>query len=84
MIRYSTNVEFAFRQKYLSEPCNGIGQVGKLPRHFTISHKTYYRTADIRTFIQKNAENAGFMNGSKRKTNSISKPFANKTGNVTA
>ena len=28
---------------------------GKLP-YFTISHKTYYRAADIRTFIQENAD----------------------------
>ncbi len=28
---------------------------GKLP-YFTISHKTYYRAADIRTFIQENTD----------------------------
>ena len=49
------NQDLAFLLKVSFRTLQRYRVSGKLP-YFTISHKTYYRTADIRTFIQENAE----------------------------
>ena len=49
------NQDLAFLLKVSFRTLQRYRASGKLP-YFTISHKTYYRTADIRTFIQENAE----------------------------
>ena len=49
------NQDLAFRLKVSFRTLQRYRISGKLP-YFTISHKTYYRAADIRTFIQENAE----------------------------
>ena len=49
------NQDLAFLLKVSFRTLQRYRVSGKLP-YFTISHKTYYRAADIRTFIQENAE----------------------------
>ena len=49
------NQDLAFLLKVSFRTLQRYRISGKLP-YFTISHKTYYRAADIRTFIQENAE----------------------------
>ena len=49
------NQDLAFLLKVSFRTLQRYRASGKLP-YFTISHKTYYRAADIRTFIQENAE----------------------------
>ena len=49
------NQDLAFLLKVSFRTLQRYRASGKLP-YFTISHKTYYRAADIRTFIQKNAD----------------------------
>ena len=49
------NQDLAFLLKVSFRTLQRYRASGKLP-YFTISHKTYYRAAAIRTFIQENAE----------------------------
>ena len=49
------NKDLAFLLKVSFRTLQRYRVSGKLP-YLTISHKTYYRAADIRTFIQENAE----------------------------
>ena len=49
------NQDLAFLLKVSFRTLQRYRASGKLP-YFTISHKTYYRAADIRTFIQENAD----------------------------
>ena len=49
------NQDLAFLLKVSFRTLQRYRVSGKL-HYFTISHKTYYRAADIRTFIQENAE----------------------------
>ena len=49
------NQDLAFLLKVSFRTLQRYRVSGKLP-YFTISHKTYYRAADIRTFIQENAD----------------------------
>ena len=49
------NQDLAFLLKVSFRTLQRYRATGKLP-YFTISHKTYYRAADIRTFIQENAD----------------------------
>ena len=49
------NQDLAFLLKVSFRTLQRYRASGKLP-YFTISHKTYYRAAYIRTFIQENAE----------------------------
>ena len=53
------NQDLAFLLKVSFRTLQRYRASGKLP-YFTISHKTYYRTADIRTFIQENAESKAY------------------------
>jgi len=53
--RLLDNQDLAFLLKVSFRTLQRYRASGKLP-YFTISHKTYYRAADIRTFIQENAE----------------------------
>ena len=49
------NQDLAFLLKVSYRTLQRYRASGKLP-YFTISHKTYYRAADIRMFIQENAD----------------------------
>ena len=49
------NQDLAFLLKVSFRTLQRYRASGKLP-YFTISHKTYYRAVDIRTFIQENAD----------------------------
>ena len=49
------NQDLAFLLKVSFRTLQRYRASGKLP-YFMISHKTYYRAADIRVFIQENAE----------------------------
>ena len=49
------NQDLAFLLKVSFRTLQRYRASGKLP-YFTISHKTYYRAADIRVFIQENAD----------------------------
>lgn len=49
------NQDLAFLLKVSFRTLQRYRASGKLP-YFTISHKTYYRAADIRIFIQENAD----------------------------
>ena len=49
------NQDLAFLLKVSFRTLQRYRASGRLP-YFMISHKTYYRAADIRTFIQENAE----------------------------
>ena len=49
------NQDLAFLLKVSFRTLQRYRASGKLS-YFTISHKTYYRAADIRTFIQENAD----------------------------
>ena len=49
------NQDLAFLLKVSFRTLQRYRASGKLP-YFTISHKTYYRTADIRAFVQENAD----------------------------
>ena len=49
------NQDLAFLLKVSFRTLQRYRASGKLP-YFTISHNTYYRAADIRTFIQENAD----------------------------
>mgnify|MGYP005834655039 FL=1 len=49
------NQDLAFLLKVSFRTLQRYRASGKLP-YFTISHKTYYRSADIRAFVQENAE----------------------------
>lgn len=49
------NQDLAFLLKVSFRTLQRYRASGKLP-YFTISHKTYYRATDIRTFIQENAD----------------------------
>ena len=49
------NQDLAFLLKVSFRTLQRYRASGKLP-YFMISHKTYYRAADIRTFIQENAD----------------------------
>lgn len=53
--RLLDNQDLAFLLKVSFRTLQRYRASGKLP-YFTISHKTYYRAADIRTFVQENAE----------------------------
>ena len=50
----SGNLAFLLKVSF-PNPTNCYRASGKLP-YFMISHKTYYRVADIRAFIQENAD----------------------------
>lgn len=76
------NQDLAFLLKVSFRTLQRYRVSGKLP-YFTISHKTYYRSADIRAFVQENADSKTYERF-KRKINLISKPKQNKVGNVTA
>ena len=49
------NQDLAFLLKVSFRTLQRYRAIGKLP-YFMISHKTYYRAADIRVFIQENAD----------------------------
>lgn len=49
------NQDLAFLLKVSFRTLQRYRASGRLP-YFMISHKTYYRAADIRTFIQENAD----------------------------
>ena len=49
------NQDLAFLLKVSFRTLQRYRASGKLP-YFAISHKTYYRAADIRAFIQENAD----------------------------
>lgn len=49
------NQDLAFLLKVSFRTLQRYRASGKLP-YFTISHKTYYRASDIRTFLQENAD----------------------------
>ena len=49
------NQDLAFLLKVSFRTLQRYRASGKLP-YFTISHKTYYRAADIRAFVQENAD----------------------------
>ena len=49
------NQDLAFLLKVSFRTLQRYRASGKLP-YFTISHKTYYRSADIRAFVQENAD----------------------------
>ena len=49
------NQDLAFLLKVSFRTLQRYRVSGKLP-YFTISHKTYYRSADIRAFVQENAD----------------------------
>ena len=49
------NQDLAFLLKVSFRTLQRYRASGKLP-YFTISHKTYYRSADIRAFVQENAQ----------------------------
>ena len=49
------NQDLAFLLKVSFRTLQRYRASGKLP-YFTISHKTNYRTADIRAFVQENAD----------------------------
>ena len=49
------NQDLAFLLKVSFRTLQRYRASGKLT-YFTISHKTYYRSADIRAFVQENAE----------------------------
>ena len=53
------NQDLAFLLKVSFRTLQRYRASGKLP-YFTISHKTYYRAAHIRTFIQENAESKAY------------------------
>ena len=53
--RYWINQDLAFLLKVSFRTLQRYRASGKLP-YFMISHKTYYRAADIRVFIQENAD----------------------------
>ena len=53
------NQDLAFLLKVSFRTLQRYRASGKLP-YFTISHKTYYRAADIRIFIQENAESTTY------------------------
>ena len=76
------NQDLAFLLKVSFRTLQRYRASGKLP-YFMISHKTYYRAADIRVFIQENADCKTYERF-KRKTNSISKLRQTKVGNITA
>ena len=74
------NQDLAFLLKVSFRTLQRYRVSGKLP-YFTISHITVQQTSG---HLFKKMPKVRPMNGSKRKTNSISKPLQNKTGNVTA
>ena len=49
------NQDLAFLLKVSFRTLQRYRASGKLP-YFTISHKTYYHSADIRAFVQENAD----------------------------
>ena len=53
--RLLDNQDLAFLLKVSFRTLQRYRANGKLP-YFMISHKTYYRAADIRTFVQENAD----------------------------
>ncbi len=64
------NQDLAFLLKVSFRTLQRYRASGKLP-YFTISHKTYYRSADIRAFVQENADSTTYERF-KRKISSIS------------
>ena len=57
--RLLDNQDLAFLLKVSFRTLQRYRASGKLP-YFTISHKTYYRAADIRVFIQENADSKSY------------------------
>ena len=53
------NQDLAFLLKVSFRTLQRYRTSGKLP-YFTISHKTYYRAADIRVFVQENADSTSY------------------------
>ena len=75
------NQDLAFLLKVSFRTLQRYRASGRLP-YFMISHKTYYRAADIRTFIKKML-NVRPTNGLKQKINLINKALQNRVSNGT-
>ena len=64
--RLLDNQDLAFLLKVSFRTLQRYRASGKLP-YFTISHKTYYRAADIRAFVQENADSKTYERFKKEK-----------------
>ena len=71
------NQDLAFLLKVSFRTLQRYRASGKLP-YFTISHKTYYRAADIRVFIQENADSKTYERF--KKENQLDKQTEAKQG----
>ena len=71
------NQDLAFLLKVSFRTLQRYRASGKLP-YFTISHKTYYRAADIRTFIQENADSKTYERF--KKENQLDRQTTTKQG----
>ena len=71
------NQDLAFLLKVSFRTLQWYRVSGKLP-NFTISHKTYYRTADIRAFVQENADSTTYERF--KKENQFDKQYEAKQG----
>ena len=71
------NQDLAFLLKVSFRTLQRYRASGKLP-YFTISHKTYYRSADIRAFVQENADSTTYERF--KKENQFDKQYEAKQG----
>ena len=71
------NQDLAFLLKVSFRTLQRYRASGKLP-YFTISHKTYYRSADIRAFVQENADSKTYERF--KKENQLDKQTEAKQG----
>lgn len=71
------NQDLAFLLKVSFRTLQRYRASGKLP-YFTISHKTYYRSADIRAFVQENADSTTYERF--KKENQFDKQYEAKEG----
>ena len=74
------NQDLAFLLKVSFRTLQRYRASGRLP-YFMISHKTYYRAADIRTFIQENADCKTYE--WFKTENQLDKPLQNRVSNGT-
>ena len=75
--RLLDNQDLAFLLKVSFRTLQRYRASGKLP-YFTISHKTYYRAADIRVFVQENADSKTYERF--KKENQLDKQTSAKHG----
>ena len=75
--RLLDNQDLAFLLKVSFRTLQRYRASGKLP-FFMISHKTYYRSADIRAFVQENADSKTY--GRFKKENQLDKQTEAKQG----